>query len=55
MQRVGGFAALSSKWEVFIKFLLSRFRDLYKRGGRKLVRAAVTKDSKKARSTFHIQ
>jgi hypothetical protein len=39
MCRVRAFRTLQPKWEVSIKPLLSRLRDLFRRGGRKIVKA----------------
>lgn len=39
MQRVRDFGAPSLKWDVFVQALLSKVRDLYRRGGRKIVGA----------------
>jgi len=39
VQETRDFGALIVKWDVFIEHFLSELRALYKRGGRKIVRA----------------
>lgn len=43
------FGALSLKWDVLIKHLPSRLWDLCRRGGRSIVRARGSNDSKRVR------
>lgn len=44
MQRIIDFGILSSKWEVSITLLISKFRDYCGRGNRKIIKPEVVVD-----------
>lgn len=54
MQRANDFGTLSTKWDVFIKFLPSGPRELCRRGGRKILSKREKDDSKESMcSRYH--
>jgi hypothetical protein len=47
------FEALSSKWDVFIKYLLSRLRDPCRKWSRKIIRARGSRQHQEIESSRH--
>ena len=55
MQRETDFGALSPKWNVSVKLLSSRLRDLGEKGGTKLLRLEVLDDRKLSSDTMGLK